>query len=313
MKFLKKLFYRIVFNIKFLKKKQKKLINVDNYADLITINPATNSASADIPKIIWLYWEGNMPELVEKCMQHIKALHRDYEVHILNPGNVQNFCSFDLNQIIIKNATPQQRADLIRLNLIYEFGGIWLDASTLVYEKLDWINTLVKIHHCQCFSYYRAKNTTKINYPVVENWLIASVPKNLFYKYWFDGLIKAIEIGPKLYIKNLRKQTNHAEIFQEIGRPEYLIAYIVCQQVMREYKASMVLINCDKNAFLYQVKNEWIKEKIAITLAIDQAPNLGPYLIKLAGKERKILSHIFLKKRYLYDSLLANFKNSMVN
>ena len=137
MKIFKKLFYRCLFTLKFLQKNRQKNENIDNFADLIVLNPITNTEIQDIPKIIWMYWEGPLPKLVGRCMQRIQEMHSDYQVNILGPDSVQSFCSFDFQQAIIQKATPQQRADLIRFNLIYQYGGIWLDASILVYEKLD--------------------------------------------------------------------------------------------------------------------------------------------------------------------------------
>ena len=73
---------------------------------------------------------------------------------------------------------------------------------------------------------------------------------------------------------------------------------------MRDISPSMVLINCDENAFFYQVKNKWVKEKTLIDLAICEAPEEYPNLIKLAGKERKILDRHFTRGQYFENSLL---------
>ena len=66
----------------------------------------------------------------------------------------------------------------------------------------------------------------------------------------------------------------------------------------------MVLINCDKNAFFYQVSHQWMKEKVLIDMAINFAPNEAPKLIKLVGKERKILNKYYEESKYFPNSLL---------
>ena len=304
MKIFKKLFYRCLFTLKFLQKNRQKNENIDNFADLIVLNPITNTEIQDIPKIIWMYWEGPLPKLVGRCMQRIQEMHSDYQVNILGPDSVQSFCSFDFQQAIIQKATPQQRADLIRFNLIYQYGGIWLDASISVYEKLDWINDLVQQNKTQGFVYYRAKNTTIKEFPVIENWLLASIAQNDFYQHWFDALYSAIEIGPAQFIAQIKSQPNSQDIFQRIGRLEYLVAYVACQKIMRENSVSIAFINCDKNAFFYQVSHQWMKEKLLIDLAINIAPDVKPKLIKLVGKERKILDSHYAQSKYFPDSLL---------
>lgn len=289
----------------YIREKRGKSLAVNNSADILVLNPELISVRDQIPKIIWMYWEGKLPVLVNRCMERVKELHPDYQVYILNPSNIGQFSSLDFELPVVQKATPQQRADLIRFDLIYQYGGIWLDASTIVYEKLDWIIQLVNQTKTQSFSYYRAKNTTKPDFPVIENWLLASVQHNIFYKYWFDELYYAIEMGPKYYIEQIKVQeSNYQDFFQEIGRLEYLVAYVACQKVMRRIPVSMVLINCDQNAFFYQVKNKWSKEKVLIDMAINIAPDEYPKLIKLAGKERKILDLYYTKAKYFPGSLL---------
>lgn len=279
--------------------------NINNDADILCLNASLDSVVINIPKIIWIYWEGDSHCLVNRCIERVKYLHPDYQVNVLNPSNVIEFITFSLEDEIVKNATPQQRADLIRFDLIYRYGGIWLDASVILYERLDWINQKIQNSNVECFSYYRAKNTTKLEFPVIENWLLASVNNNIFFKLWFEELYSALKVGPKNYINNLKKYNqNFSEYFQNIGRLEYLIAYVACQKVMREHTVSIVLLNCDKNAFYYQVKNKWLKESFLIDMAIHVSPKIRPRLIKLVGKEREILNVHFINGQYLPDSLL---------
>ncbi|MCH7314653.1 capsular polysaccharide synthesis protein [Acinetobacter sp. ANC 3882] len=301
MKIFKKIFYILKFYTMYSNKKRDMNEAIENYADVIVLNPQSENAA--IPKIIWMYWEGALPKFVEKCVENIRTKNPDYQVNFLNPETVKSFCDIDYSRL--QHATPQQKADLIRFELIYQYGGIWLDASTIVYENLDWIQELIERHNTNSFAYYRAKNTTQLDFPVLENWLLASTEKNIFFKYWFDELAQAVAMSPKAYIQQIRQTEPHyQELFQEIGRLEYLVAYVACQKVMRHHLPSMTLINCDKNAFFYQVKNKWMKERVLIDLAINHSPAEKPKLIKLAGKERNILSHYYVKGMYFKDSLI---------
>ncbi|HIQ36003.1 MULTISPECIES: capsular polysaccharide synthesis protein [Acinetobacter] len=303
MKIFKKIFYLLKFYTMYSNKKRNQNDVIDNYADILVLNPIEQPAV--IPKNIWIYWEGDLPILVEKCVEQLKKLHPDYEVYFLGPNDLPKFCDIDFDSVLYKKATPQQRSDLIRFNLLFLHGGIWLDASTIVYERLDWIQSLIEHKRTNCFAYYRMNNTTNINYPVVETWLLASVKDNIFFKLWLEELWRAIELTPKGYIKHITNTEENSEnLFQKIGRLEYLAVYVACQKVMRNYLPSMTLINCDKNAFLYQVKNKWVKEKILIDMAVNYAPDDKPKLIKLAGKERKTLSHYYEKGMYFEHSLL---------
>ncbi|APR69439.1 glycosyltransferase family 32 protein [Acinetobacter haemolyticus] len=301
MKIFKKIFYLLKFYTMYSNKKRGVNAAIDNEADLIVLNPTITDVA--IPKKIWMYWEGPLAGFVKECVEQVKKTNPDYEVHFLTPDTVKNFCDIDFGRF--PKATPQQKADLLRFELIYQYGGIWLDASIIVYESLDWIQDLVKKTQTNSFAYYRAKNTTLKASPVLENWLLASAEKNPFFKYWFDELVTAIELSPKAYLQKLKEtEPDCQDLFQHIGRLEYLVAYVACQKVMRNHLPSMCLINCDKNALYFQVKHQWIKEKVLIDMAIHHSPTEMPKLIKLAGKERKTLSHYYKKGMYLEGSLL---------
>ncbi|WP_349031871.1 capsular polysaccharide synthesis protein [Acinetobacter sp. 3657] len=303
MKIFKKIFYLLKFYTMYSNEKREMNDAIDNYADIIVLNPI--NPNVVIPKKIWMYWEGDLPIIVEKCVEQLRSLHPSYEVFFLKPQDLIEFCTIDFESILYKKATPQQRSDLIRFNLLFLHGGIWLDASTIVYENLDWIQELIRKERTNCFAYYRKNNTTNMSYPVIETWLLASTQGNMFFKYWLEELWNAIELTPKGYIQNIADtQDNSHDLFQNIGRLEYLAVYVVCQKVMREYIPSMTLINCDKNAFFYQVKNRWVKERTLIDFAINYPPKQHPKLLKLAAKERKILNKFYAKNFYFKDSFL---------
>ncbi|WP_010112648.1 glycosyltransferase family 32 protein [Acinetobacter sp. P8-3-8] len=301
MKFFKKLYYWAKFNMMYYYKVRYKNNKIDNYAGLLIFNPVQKNI--ELPKKIWLYWEGHFPEFVEKCVDNIRNKNPNYEVYVLSPENVRQYSQIDFSQLV--DATPQQKADLLRFDLLYHHGGIWLDASIIVYESLDWIPELMKKNKTESFSYYRKKNTTNLNYPVLENWLLASIKHNIFFKYWFDELYLAIQQSPKNYIQNIKvTESNTKDIFQRIGNLEYLVAYVACQKVLRRSFPSITLIDCDENAFYYQVKNRWVKEKFLIDMAINYPADEYPKLIKLAGKERNYLCRYYNKGMYFKGSFI---------
>lgn len=126
---------------------------IHNYANMIIINPKKDEFK--IPKVIWLYWEGEIPLFVEKCIENIKTKNASYVVNFLTPETVNQFIELDFDSLNIH--LPQHKADLIRFKLLHLYGGIWLDASIIVYENLDWIQGLIAQNHTECFAYYRKK------------------------------------------------------------------------------------------------------------------------------------------------------------
>ena len=201
MKIFKKTYYMIKFYIMYFYKIRGTNSKINNYANMISLNPSLEKIK--IPKVIWLYWEGDIPVFVEKCIENIKQKNINYVVHFLTPKTVHEFITIDFDSLNIH--LPQHKADLIRFKLLYVYGGIWLDASIIVYENLDWIQSVTSENQTEIFAYYRKKNTTNLNSPVIENWLLATAPNNIFFKNWFDELVNAMTIGPKIISIELNK------------------------------------------------------------------------------------------------------------
>ena len=44
---------------------------IDNFADILVLN--SKDQDTIIPKIIWMYWEGELPLFVAKCVENIKT------------------------------------------------------------------------------------------------------------------------------------------------------------------------------------------------------------------------------------------------
>ncbi len=296
--------YMLNYLIRFFLGIRKKNFDSDNTADLINLNPSMNIKP--IEKIIWIYWEGPISKFLEDCLKKIQKLNTNYEVNILNDKNISHFSTIpyeDFGEI-----SPQLKTDVLRLDLLYSYGGIWIDASVILNENLNWIDEIIEKNSTNAFGYYRSGNTTNFDFPVIESWLLATSQSNPFFLAWKNELIKAIKIGKLNYINEIKKENEKPEdYFQNIGDLEYLIIYVACQVAMRKTKASFTLINCDKNAFQFQTKNNWNTFKLCLDLGINYKPKNPPKLIKIIGTDRKILEKIYDKSIYHKDSLL-NFK-----
>lgn len=303
MSFIKKIVSVIFFNISFMFDFRKKITDFDNLSDIIILNSNTNQASKEIPKKIWLYWEGVECEIVNQCVKKIKKLNPDYEISFLNASTISEYSSINFSEF--PPITPQLKSDLIRLDLLSNYGGFWLDASIITYESLDWIQHLILKNKTDSFGYYRRKNTVNLDYPVIETWLIATQKDNDFIKAWKSELLKAIDMSPRNYIEFIRNNySNPNDYFQKIGQPIYLCAYIAAQVIMRNHPPSITLIDCDQNALRLQVKNRWKKYDVLYDLAIENKPEKMPKLIKLIGKERNLVNKYYRNKKYKPNSLL---------
>lgn len=88
-----------------------------------------------------MYWEDRIPsetrpEYLELCLESIKRhCGSDFEVTLLNETTVYEVLP-DLRRDLHLRCSIPQKADIIRLFLLQKYGGIWLDADSIVFRSL---------------------------------------------------------------------------------------------------------------------------------------------------------------------------------
>ena len=94
----------------------------------------------EFPKIIWTMWqqgETQMPETVKASMKTIKDFseRNGCDFHLLTNDNLEHFIDIP-NDITEKYKKKELSAahysDIIRFSLLYQYGGIWIDATLFV-------------------------------------------------------------------------------------------------------------------------------------------------------------------------------------
>ena len=82
-----------------------------------------------------------MPEVVRNWFQSWKKLNKDWDLTFLHADNLKVY--FDEKKILngtLSNYPKQMASDVIRINLLKEYGGVWVDATCYCNRPLnDWI------------------------------------------------------------------------------------------------------------------------------------------------------------------------------
>ena len=136
-------------------------------------------------KIIWSFWDGPKNYFVEKSYASWKKYCPDWDINFLNLETIKNYNikkpkNFD-------QLTPTKKSDVIRLSLVYNYGGLWLDATVVLHEDLNWF--IQKMKDYPYFGYLHSKNKCHI-----ENWLIAvNSEKDYSIGKWRDTFIQIID------------------------------------------------------------------------------------------------------------------------
>lgn len=99
---------------------------------------------------IWMCWwqgEENAPDMVKKCIDSVrKNIDNDIcELHIITLANCQEYVTLS-NQIIEKfnsgNITMTTLSDRLRMELLYRYGGLWIEATYFIADNR--INDVIK-------------------------------------------------------------------------------------------------------------------------------------------------------------------------
>lgn len=249
--------FSFVFDIRNIASSAKNKLN-----PLVKKNNVAND-KAELPKLIWVFWNKNPPSSVLYSIDLIRDMNPGWEVIFIDTESVSKYLDVDYEMESI--STPHHFSDLLRLDLLYKYGGVWIDASVLVLKNLDWcVETMAK-QNVNLIGYYRSENNISESSPVMENWFIASTPNNASILYWRTEFSKALSLGVSNYISDIKLSRPYC--LANLYDPHYLICYVCFQSIIRKVD-SYLLYECDQNAFLYHftggIRNRIYNKKAGI-------------------------------------------------
>lgn len=275
-----------------------------------TIKKNLKEGNTIIPKIIWIYWHDEVvPNNINIFINRIKVENKSYEINVLNKITIKEF----LPNLDFKiKLRPAHESDLIRLELLYKFGGVWLDSSIILNEGIDWVNNIAEKNKIDCIAFYRKKSSTDLNNPIVETWFLAAPKRNVFIGKWLEILRKIQYIGTYNLYLEYKKRRDYLHLKQSIEDPFYLITNIICQGVMRDINPSLYLLESEKSAFYYSEKLGWKKEKLMNLYCIKDKPDCSPRIVKITSGERLYLNEIIKKNKVNKKSIIGEMLNEII-
>ncbi|MFU8928254.1 capsular polysaccharide synthesis protein [Acinetobacter puyangensis] len=289
-------FFKILkmFNLYFTNTKK----NID--IDWVEYNPELKSKSTVIPKKIWIYWDSDRPNcLVDLCIQRVRSVLFDFEIHVLNKDNISNYLDLpDFN----KELPLANISDYIRLALLSKYGGIWMDASIFLNEDLKWI--LSKIHGYDAFLFYSDECTIDLKNPISENWFICAPENSGFIRDWFAEYSKCIlSDNPKEYYVNVDRV-----ILQNLSKPNYLLPYVSAIMVLKQDKYPILYARSGSIGHYYNYKYQWDGDLIAVDLLFKNSEQVTlPKLIKFNSSSRRGVERYLTKGLFNKKSLLGRY------
>ena len=199
---------------------------------------------------------------------------------------------------------------MVRLCVLAENGGIWLDSTIILKENVDkWLFN----KEADFSGFYLQSFTTIDKYPVIESWFLACNKESEFMKRWRDEFLMMMQYkNVKQYIDSRIKMGVN---IQRINNPEYLAIHVSAQKVLQidGYNINkLVLYKAEEGPYKYLSDSNWDS-----IVALFEANKFKMYtypILKMRNPERSLLENKLkvVWKFFNYDSLfkLVLFQNT---
>lgn len=163
---------------------ESKLVKMLNIAIDNDYRHLHDSFDENKEKLIWFFWyQGmdNMPEIPNLCYRNVIRYCNDCRINFISKDNYQEYITIPEKIELLKEKgriSVAHFSDIIRFNLLYKYGGCWIDSTVLLTDKLD----------KQVFSlpFYSIKNQKEGYYVSECRWagfFLSSHRGNPFMKY----------------------------------------------------------------------------------------------------------------------------------
>lgn len=183
---------RMSAELKIKRKLEKKYIKkIDAFN--INYNAALSHEQSNKVWVCWFQGLDNAPELVRRCYQSLLDNLTDRDIVLITSSNMDRYVRFP--QYIMKKweagkISNTHMTDLLRLELLINYGGMWIDATVLCTSKREDIPEY--FFNSDLFFYQALKPGRDGQSAFISSWLISASTNNrilmltryLLYEYW---------------------------------------------------------------------------------------------------------------------------------
>ena len=132
--------------------------------------------------MIWSYWEqgGTPPDLVSLCLSSWKVKNPEYELRVLDSSSLGNWTDIHRKVPHWGELPVQKRSNLLRLDLLEKYGGVWVDATLYCLQPLSKWLRVDRVSGFSVFDLPREKNR------LFASFFIAAEAGNPFIRRWHN-------------------------------------------------------------------------------------------------------------------------------
>ena len=254
-----------------------------------------------LPKTIYAFWDNyEENKIIQSHINNWKDKLKGWKIVILDKKNIHNYVeSSFIKKYASGSIDPTRFSDFLRIYLLINNGGCWLDASILISKGtfLDNIyDKMIKNKYDACFYEYKEKTINK-SQPHIDNWFMmapkgSKIITDLYYEF-----NKAFEMGFLEYKINILIPS---QIFLDntLGYEDdtYLMQHAIFHYLFKlGNKYNILLKDASESMYKIQTLFNWNTEA-TIKFIIDNNVWDNIYAIKLTKADRAAITN---KKAYI--------------
>lgn len=232
---------------------------------------------------IWVCWwqgESQMPPIVRSCYQSLLENAGEHPVRLITEESIDQYIqipTYILQKVKKGNISFTHFSDIIRMALLYEHGGLWLDATIYVSRPLK-----DKIFDSPLFSVAPNIDTELVSQAKWSGFLLGGYPqeplfgfvRDFFFEYWKkeNRLIDYFLIDYAIYI--IRQNSPYINVLLE-SIPKHYKIFDMEQNLDKPYDKEYFTQLCHQQTFHklnYKIKYT--------TYTADHKQTIYGYLIK---------------------------------
>ncbi|WP_423823876.1 capsular polysaccharide synthesis protein [Salinisphaera sp. SPP-AMP-43] len=239
------------------------------------------------------------------CYRNIERQNPSFTVTLLNRDNIADFVPE--YHTWPSDMLPQHKANLLRLYLVFRYGGIWLDSSIILGESLEWVIQWQQEQRLGFVGFHNDRISRRRDEPTIENWFLAAPAGNEFLGAWIEHLaVQAVHGAPACY-RSLMRRAEVRRAAERVPNPRLRVAYLACAAALHDCEdIRMGLVRVRDEAFAIVEERSKTDRDIAINWLLRPAPSdRHPALSKLTQKDRGIVEAYLARGLYQPSSLIG--------
>lgn len=258
----------------------------------VSVGEAAARSTQTLPRVIWTYWQpAPAPDFIQACLANWRQFAPDHEVRLLDRSSIASWLpelrpDFD-------TLPAYRQADWLRVHLLARHGGIWMDASMLLSRDLAWLHGTQRQRAADFVGFYIDRYTTRPQLPLIENWMMASVPGGRFVTALAAAFDRALDEGPENVLQRLRTEGRHAQVVQGLNdelQRQLPLQVAACELLDRQPDlARLVLLRAEDGPFAWHAGVGWRRHHLFARLALAPCPRMLPAVLKLRRGDRELV------------------------